>query len=114
MWMRLSNGREELIVNEDHVKRLLGEGAIEIADPRVPQAPETPQEPEQPQVPSGETGSEQTQAPESEQPDGSTNVDGEPDSTGQGDDQRSEPGTGHDGDTVQRPADTGQTRRKSR
>jgi len=34
MWLRLSNGREELVVNEDHIRRLLAEGAVEIPDPR--------------------------------------------------------------------------------
>jgi len=34
MWLRLSNGRNELVVNEDHIKRLLNEGAVEIPDPR--------------------------------------------------------------------------------
>ncbi len=34
MWLRLPNGRQELIHNEDHIKRHLGEGAFEIPDPR--------------------------------------------------------------------------------
>jgi len=34
MWLRLSNGRHELVVNEDHIRRLLAEGAVEIPDPR--------------------------------------------------------------------------------
>lgn len=34
-WMRLSNGREELIVNPDHIKRLLDEGGTIIPDPRL-------------------------------------------------------------------------------
>lgn len=34
MWLRLSNGRHELVMNEDHIKRLLNEGAVEIPDPR--------------------------------------------------------------------------------
>jgi len=33
MWLRLSNGRNELVVNEDHIRRLLSEGAVEIPDP---------------------------------------------------------------------------------
>lgn len=39
MWLRLSNGRDELVVNEDHIRRLLNEGAVEIPDPRL--QPET-------------------------------------------------------------------------
>jgi hypothetical protein len=35
MWLRLSNGRNELVVNEDHVRRLLAEGGVEIPDPRL-------------------------------------------------------------------------------
>jgi hypothetical protein len=34
MWLRLSNARDEFVVNEDHIKRLLAEGAVEIPDPR--------------------------------------------------------------------------------
>jgi hypothetical protein len=88
--MRLSNGREELVLNEDHVKRLLGEGAVEIVDPRVPQESETPKGPEQPQapiVPSGETGTEQAPSQEGVA-DGSTNVNDGSDSTSAPDDQR--------------------------
>lgn len=46
-WFRLSNGREELIANEDHFKRLLDEGAVEIDDPtaQVPLQEETSQTP---------------------------------------------------------------------
>lgn len=36
VWMRLSNGREELIVHPDHVNRLLDEGGVKIPDPRQP------------------------------------------------------------------------------
>jgi len=36
VWMRLSNGREELIVHPDHVKRLLDDGGVIIPDPRTP------------------------------------------------------------------------------
>ena len=72
MWMRLSNGREEIIVNKDHVKRLLSEGAVQIADPRVPQEVETPQE----------------EASTEEVVDGSTNVNEQSDSPSTPDDQR--------------------------
>jgi hypothetical protein len=42
MWIRLPNGRDELVVNEDHIKRLLSEGGIEISDPRSEK--QTPEE----------------------------------------------------------------------
>jgi hypothetical protein len=35
MWLKLPNGRDELVVNEDHINRLLAEGAVEIPDPRL-------------------------------------------------------------------------------
>lgn len=35
VWMRLSNGREELIMHPDHVNRLLDEGGTIISDPRL-------------------------------------------------------------------------------
>jgi len=44
MWLKLPNGRDELVINEDHIKRLKDDGAIEIADPRLPsQEPPTEQ-----------------------------------------------------------------------
>lgn len=92
MWMRLSSGREELVLNEDHIKRLLGEGAVEIADPRMPQETEISEE----------------------APDDSQNNDGGSDSASQDNDQRPEPGAGDDGDTVHGSTNTGQTRRKPR
>ncbi len=36
MWLKLTNGRVELVINEDHIKRLISEGAVEIPDPQVP------------------------------------------------------------------------------
>jgi len=36
VWMRLANGREELIIHPDHVKRLLDDGGVIIPDPRTP------------------------------------------------------------------------------
>jgi hypothetical protein len=39
MWLKLSNGRDELVINEDHIKRLKDEGAIEITDPRPQETP---------------------------------------------------------------------------
>lgn len=92
MWMRLSNGREELIVNEDHVKRLKGEGAVEIDDPRTPQPETSAEQPSQEGV---------TNA--------STSDDGGSESTGASDDQRS-----GDDTTVHRPASSGQTRRSQK
>jgi hypothetical protein len=48
MWLRLSNGRNELVVNEDHIRRLLSEGAVEIPDPRSkPEETPLPVEPVQ-------------------------------------------------------------------
>ncbi len=35
VWIRLSNGREELIVHPDHIKRLLDDGGVIIPDPRT-------------------------------------------------------------------------------
>ena len=71
-WMRLSNGREEIIVNQDHVKRLLGEGAVKIDDPRVSQEPEIAKEEASTEVAA----------------DGSTNVNEQSDSPSTPDDQR--------------------------
>jgi hypothetical protein len=90
-WMRLSNGREELIVNRDHVKRLLGEGAVPIDDPRVSQEPEKPKELEQLQGSAelNADSSEGTEQPSQEGlADGSTNDNVRSDSTSQDDDQR--------------------------
>lgn len=85
MWLKLSNGREELVLNEDHVKRLLGEGAVEIDDPRA-----VPEE-----------------QPESELIDGSQGEHVDADSTSEDDDQRS------DESAVHRPKRAGSARRKS-
>lgn len=61
MWIRLPNGRTELVLNDAHITRLLSEGGVEVPDPTVAQ-----QEPE----PAPETPEQQ----ESEQADGSTSV----------------------------------------
>src|SRR4051812_12927208 len=93
-WMRLSNGREEIIVNKDHVKRLLSEGAVEIDDPRVPQAPEVPRPTTEPNVDPGVDTEQEPEKPQEEASteevvDGSTNVNEQSDSPSTPDDQRS-------------------------
>lgn len=35
-WMKLSNGREEIIVNPDHIERLVNEGGVIIPGPTLP------------------------------------------------------------------------------
>lgn len=92
MWLKLSSGRDELVLNPDHVKRLLSEGAVETDDPRV--KPET-QEPEQ--------------VPESEQGDGSQNVDAATDRA----DTNNDRGPTGDEPAVHRPERARSTRRKS-
>jgi len=67
MWIKLSNGRIELVHHEAHIARLLSEGGQEVADPRV--AALAQQETE-------------------EQSDGSQNNTDRPDSSGQEDDHR--------------------------
>jgi hypothetical protein len=75
MWLKLPNGRDELVVNEDHVKRLLNEGAVEIPDPRIPL--EDVAEPVEEQPEEVETAVTE----ESEQTDvSSAGIDGGPDS----------------------------------
>lgn len=81
MWLKLSSGREELVLNADHIKRLLSEGAVEIPDPRT--QPET-QEPEQKQE-------AEVKIPESEQSDGTINDDNT-DNASQAPDSRSKRG----------------------
>jgi hypothetical protein len=42
MWIFIQKtGRTELVLNPDHIARLLGEGGTEVADPRVPVKDET-------------------------------------------------------------------------
>lgn len=42
MWIHLPNGRTELVLNPDHIKRLLSEGGHEVPDPREPVKAEEP------------------------------------------------------------------------
>lgn len=48
MWIKCPNGVDTLVHDPDHVKRLLNEGGVEIADPRIaqpePEQAETAQE----------------------------------------------------------------------
>lgn len=36
MWIRCPNGLDALVHHEDHIKRLLSEGGVEIPDPTLP------------------------------------------------------------------------------
>jgi hypothetical protein len=74
MWIKLANGRVELVVNEDHIQRLLSEGCMEVSDPRL--------------VPTEQPEETTEQQQESEQADGSALDNGESDSEPAQDDQR--------------------------
>lgn len=50
MWIHLPNGRTELVLNEDHIKRLLSEGGREVPDPRVPAKVEETEPEQQPEA----------------------------------------------------------------
>jgi hypothetical protein len=87
MWLKLSNDRVENILNEDHIKRLLNEGAFEVPDPTIPQA-------------------EKSEVVD----DGSQSNDGKSDSTGEVEDLRSS----GDKSAVRRPGHTGPARREQK
>ena len=36
MWIKCPNGLDALVLHEDHIKRLLSEGGVEIPDPTLP------------------------------------------------------------------------------
>lgn len=96
MWLQLSSGRQELVNNEDHIKRLIAEGAHEIPDPRV--SPESPVQAEGEEASTEGEGSEE----EGGVGDGSEEHDGGPDQRGQAKDLRS----ARRKSGVQRPGDT--------
>jgi len=67
MWIHI-DGRDQKVINPIHIKRMLADGGVEIADPTVQKQEEAPQAPEQTGEPpkSGEDngGTEQTGEPE--------------------------------------------------
>lgn len=48
MWLRLTNGRIEKILNEDHIRQHKAAGAVEVPDPTTPE--EKPVEEKQSEV----------------------------------------------------------------
>jgi hypothetical protein len=50
MWIKCPNGVDTLVLDPDHVKRLLNEGGQEIPDPTIVQVVEPEQEPSEVQV----------------------------------------------------------------
>lgn len=44
MWIRCPNGLDTLVHHEDHIRRLLAEGGVEIPDPTLPSEQATQEE----------------------------------------------------------------------